>query len=115
MLKQVLFPMLRAFVQVYNHHRFIDDDDVMHLPYTNSPEYPKQLPGNDTNYDIAYEMRACTDSLLTSHALTIHHSVCPSIGTASSVIAARKCYRILALRMLNSASAGFLNGVLRPC
>ena len=57
MLKQVLFPMLRAFVQVYNHHRFIDDDDVMHLPYTNSPEYPKQLPGNDTNYDVAYEMR----------------------------------------------------------
>ena len=53
MLKQVVFPMLRAFVQVYNHHRFTDGDGVMHLPYTNSPEYPKQLPGNDTNYDVA--------------------------------------------------------------
>lgn len=63
MLKQMLFPMLRAFVQVYNHHRFIDSDGVMHLPYTNSPEYPKQLPGNDTNYDVAYEMLLYLDSL----------------------------------------------------
>lgn len=55
MLKQVLFPMLRAFVQVYNHHKYIDANGVMHLPYTNSPEYPKQVPGNDTNYDIACE------------------------------------------------------------
>jgi alpha-L-fucosidase 2 len=53
MLREVLFPMLRAFVQVYNHHKFTEEDGQLHLPYTSSPEYPKQVPGNDTNYDVA--------------------------------------------------------------
>ena len=53
MLKTVLFPMLRAFVQVYNHHKLTAEGGSLHLPYTSSPEYPAQLPGNDTNYDVA--------------------------------------------------------------
>ena len=47
--------MLKAFIQVYNHHKLQlgESEGSLHLPFTNSPEYPAQKSGNDTNYDVA--------------------------------------------------------------
>lgn len=51
-LTELVYPLLRAQTQMYLNITFLADG-AYHLPPTNSPEYPKQLVGNDTNYDIA--------------------------------------------------------------
>lgn len=54
MMRDTVFPLLRGMINFYRHHMFEDDDGVLHLPHSSSPEYPSQdKSGTDTNFDIA--------------------------------------------------------------
>ena len=51
MVNRLLFPLLRRAVSYYLHFLLLDDDGILHIPPTLSPEYPKI--GSDMNYDLS--------------------------------------------------------------
>jgi len=60
LMKETLFPLLKAAVNVFMAILWEDDDGVLHLPKTTSPEYPGPInpkgntcPCYDTAYDIS--------------------------------------------------------------
>ena len=52
MLRDVLFPLLRGAAALYLSVA-TTYDGALHLPPTDSPEYPHPKPGGDANYDLA--------------------------------------------------------------
>jgi len=56
LLTGLVLPLLRRSVNLYLHIMWRDGDGAIHLPVTDSPEYPYPTPpgpSNDTNYDLA--------------------------------------------------------------
>ncbi|NOU67184.1 hypothetical protein GC096_24370 [Paenibacillus sp. LMG 31461] len=63
-LRDRLYPLLRASMNVYLHLSFRGEDGHLHLPKTVSPEYPgpensTAYPTEDTNYDLALFRWGC--------------------------------------------------------
>jgi len=54
MFRDLVFPYLKGSTNVYLNFAYTGSDGKLHLPPTNSPEYPyPHGPANDTHYDLA--------------------------------------------------------------
>lgn len=51
LLKDIIYPLLKRAVNYYMHFLRRDENCVLHIPQTLSPEYP--IAGSDSNYDLA--------------------------------------------------------------
>ncbi|WP_321376214.1 glycoside hydrolase family 95-like protein [uncultured Draconibacterium sp.] len=59
MLKEKIYPLLKANINSYLHFMYLGDDGKLHLPPTHSPEYGRSLKVQDANYALALFRWGC--------------------------------------------------------
>lgn len=75
-LRQRLYPLLKRAVNYYLHFLTEDDQGVLHIPQTFSPEY-KEGKGPDTNFDLALLRWGCVTLIDSAHRLSIDDPMLP--------------------------------------
>lgn len=69
MLKEKIYPLLRANINTYLHMMYEDDEGKIHLPPTHSPEYGQSLRTRDANYALSLFKWGCQTLIEANHIL----------------------------------------------